>query len=138
MKEIFRTDIDIRFHRFGEALCHLMYPKLILITQFKNKNLAPAYAEIGFSIPSVPILAQHDALHAVAEGKVLLAANGMAAGKYIAVIIAYLGNMLHLICLCELVRCVLAVQPRTLQNRAAALQQEDAVDGIRVKCDGNA
>lgn len=46
--------------------------------------------------------------------------------------------MLHLICLCELVRRVLAVQPRTLQNRAAALQQEDAVDGIRVKCDGNA
>ena len=55
-----------------------MYPKLILITQFKNKNLAPAYAEIGFSIPSVPILTQHDALHAVAEGKVLLAANGIA------------------------------------------------------------
>ena len=101
-----------------------MHPELTLITQ--NKNLAPAYAEIGFSIPSVPIT-QHDVLHAVAEGKVLLTANGMAAGKYIAVIIAYLGNMLHLIRLCELIRRILAVQPRTLQDHAATLQQKDAV-----------
>jgi hypothetical protein len=67
MKKIFRTDIDNGFQRFREDLCHLMYPKLTLITQFKNKNLAPTYVEIVFSIPSVPILAQHDVLHAVAE-----------------------------------------------------------------------
>lgn len=41
-----------------------MHPELTLITQ--NKNLALTFAETGFAMSSVPILAQHK-LHAVAE-----------------------------------------------------------------------
>ena len=56
MKKIFRTDIDNGFQRFREDLCHLMYPKLTLITQFKNKNIAPTYVEIVFLYPQFQYL----------------------------------------------------------------------------------
>ena len=101
-----------------------MHPELTLITQ--NKKLAPAYAEIGFSIPSVPIT-QHDVLHAVAEGKVLLTADGIVPTIGIPIVVVDVRNVLHLIRLCELIRRILAVQPRTLQDHAATLQQKDAV-----------
>ena len=101
-----------------------MHPELTLITQ--NKNLAPTFAETGFAMSSVPILAQHK-LHAVAEGEVLLTADGIVPTIGIPIVIVDVRNVLHLIRLCELIRRILAVQPRTLQDHAATLQQKDAV-----------
>lgn len=89
-----------------------MHPELTLITQ--NKNLALTFAETGFAMSSVPILAQHK-LHAVAEGEVLLTADGMVPTIEIPIVIVDVRNVLHMVRLCELIRRILAVQPRTLQ-----------------------
>ena len=46
-----------------------------------NKGLLPkilASRNSPLAVYLVPILAQHDVLHAIAEGEILLAANGMA------------------------------------------------------------
>lgn len=52
------------------------------IPSMHNKGLLPkvlASHNSPLAVYLVPILAQHDVLHAVAEGEILLAANGMAA-----------------------------------------------------------
>ena len=102
-----------------------MHPELTLITQ--NKNLALTFAETGFAISSVPILAQHNVLHAVTEGEVLLTADGIVPTIGVPIVIVDVRNVLHMVRLCELIRRILAVQPRTLQDHAATLQQKDAV-----------